>query len=233
MKCRFIYGPVDSWRLGKSLGIDLLSPERKVCNFDCIYCQAGKTSKYSKTPKIYIKAPLIISELKKNPRSKIDYITFSGRGEPTLAENLGQTIRQVKKLRLARIAVLTNAALLCKASVRKNLSYADIVCVKLDAYSQASLEKINRPGQGIKFSKILEGIKRLRREFKGKFALQIMFVRENKPAAARLAQLAREIKPDEVQINTPLRPCKASPLSKQDIEKIKKYFSGMRFICVK
>ncbi|MFH1338585.1 MAG: radical SAM protein, partial [Candidatus Omnitrophota bacterium] len=90
---RYVYGPVASWRLGISLGIDLLSAAGKICNFDCIYCQLGKGSRYAEKPKACVKTSEIIKELKELPGLKIDYITFSGRGEPTLAKNLGQAIR--------------------------------------------------------------------------------------------------------------------------------------------
>jgi wyosine [tRNA(Phe)-imidazoG37] synthetase (radical SAM superfamily) len=229
---RFIYGPVASWRLGVSLGIDLLSPARKICNFDCIYCQLGKTLRYTKKPRVFVKTSEIIKELNRLPKIKIDYITFSGRGEPTLAKNLGEAIRAVKKLKIAPVAVLTNASLIGKSNIRKKLSFADFVIAKLDAYSQESLERINQPAKGVKFEEILRGIKRFRKAFKGKFALQMMFVEKNKEDAERLAKLAREIDPDEVQINTPLRPCKVRPLSKKELDWIKKYFSGLNFVSV-
>lgn len=229
---RYVYGPVASWRLGISLGIDLLSTARKICDFDCIYCQLGKTLRYAKQPRIFVKTSEIIEELKRLPRIKIDYITFSGRGEPTLAKNLGEVLRAVKKLKIAPVAVLTNASLINKVSARRNLSYADFVVAKLDAYSQNSLERINQPAKRIRLKKIIQGIKQFRKEFKGKFALQIMFIKKNKGYAEKLAELAAEINPDEVQINTPLRPCKVKPLSKKEIDRIKKYFSGLNFISV-
>ena len=98
---------------------------------------------------------------------------------------------------------------------------------KLDAPNQKLFEKINRPARGIKLSKIIKGIKQFKREYKGVLALQMMFIKENKSAARQLAQLARRINPDEVQINTPLRPCGVKPLSKKEISRIKKYFKGL------
>jgi wyosine [tRNA(Phe)-imidazoG37] synthetase (radical SAM superfamily) len=181
---------------------------------------------------VFVKPSEVIRELKRLPKIKIDYITFSGRGEPTLAKNLGEAIRAVKRLKIAPIAVLSNASLIALPDIRKNLSCADLVIAKLDAYSQDSLERINQPAKSIKFKKIILGIKQFRKEFKGKFALQIMFVKENQEDAKRLAELAREINPDEVQINTPLRPCKVKPLSRRDIAKIKEYFHKLNFISV-
>ncbi len=229
---RYIYGPVPSWRLGASLGIDLLSSKKKICTFDCIYCQLGETSGFTKKPKVYVKTSEVIAELKRLPGVRIDYITFSGNGEPTLAKNLGQAIRAVKKLEIAPVAVLTNASLINQACVRDDLSLADFVIAKVDAYSQGSLEKINHPAKAVRFEKIIRGIKQFKKGFKGKLALQIMFTDENKNDAGRLAELAREIDPDEVQINTPLRPCKAKPLSRREIAGIKKYFHNLRSISI-
>jgi wyosine [tRNA(Phe)-imidazoG37] synthetase (radical SAM superfamily) len=229
---RYIYGPVSSWRLGASLGVDLLSSARKICTFDCIYCQVGKTLRFTNKPRVYVKTQEIISELENLPRIKIDYITFSGRGEPSLAENLGEAIGAVKRLNLAPVAVLTNSSLINQERVRKGLYLSDFVIAKLDAYSQESLQRINQPAGGIKFESILQGIKQFKKGFRGKFALQIMFVEENKEGAKDLSRLVREINPDEVQINTPLRPCRVKPLSREEINRIKGYFYGLNFVSV-
>lgn len=231
-KFKYIYGPVPSWRLGASLGIDLLSQKEKICNFDCVYCQLGKTNKYTIERKEYVPTEEVIKEIKKLPELKIDYFTFSGRGEPTLAKNLGETIRQVKKIGKAPIAVLTNSFLINDPQVRKELSFADFVCVKLDASSPEILKIVNRPAFQINFSEILEGITIFRKEFKGKFALQIMFIEENKDYANQLSSIAKRLNPDEVQINTPLRSSSKKPLSPKQLEEIEKYFQGLNVISV-
>lgn len=223
---KYIYGPVSSWRLGISLGIDLLSQKAKICSFDCIYCQLGKRQAYTSQRKLYVPTKDVIRELKILPDVQIDYITFSGRGEPTLAENLGQTIKAVKKIRKENIAVLTNSSLIDRKDVRKELTLADFVVAKLDAYSQESFKEINKPAPKIKFDKILDGLKQFRKDYRGKLALQIMFMAENKHKCEEILYLVNYIKPDEVQVNTPLRPCSVKPLSKQEITKIKEYFSG-------
>ncbi len=228
-----IYGPVSSWRLGVSLGIDLFSfSKQKVCNFNCLYCQLGRSPVGIQTSGIYVKTSDIIKELKKLPRMKIDYITFSGGGEPGLAKNLGQTIRAVKRLNIAPIAILTNSVLINQEALRKNLFLADFVAAKLDAHSQQLLEEVNCPGKSIKFNNIIKGLKQFRKKFKGRFALQIMFLRQNQRYAGKIAQLAREINPDEVQINTPRRPSQAKPLSEAQVARIKKHFTGLNVISV-
>jgi len=226
LKYKYIYGPVVSWRLGSSLGIDLLSQEEKICNFDCIYCQLGLTKKHSIERKIYVPIQEVIEELERLPEAQIDYITFSGRGEPTLAENLGQAIKAIKLIRKVPVAVLTNSSLMDKENVRKELALADFVIAKLDAYSPESLQTINRPTKDIEFASILDGIREFRKEYEGKLALQIMFIEKNKDNVNKLSYLTNYIKPDEVQINTPLRSCNIKPLSKEEILKIKETFNS-------
>lgn len=230
-KFKFIYGPVASWRLGSSLGIDVIN-EDKICTFDCIYCQLGKTIIYPQERKVWVSTNKVIEEVCSLPPFKIDYITFSGMGEPTAAKNLGETIEAIKKVRKEPIAVLTNSSLMDREEVRGELSLADFVMVKLDASSQESLEKVNRPMEGITLDAILQGIKKFRREYDGKLGLQIMFMKENKKKAEELAFLAGEIRPDEIQINTPLRPCNVDPLPKDELLEIKQHFGKMKVVSV-
>ncbi|MBP7089055.1 MAG: radical SAM protein [Candidatus Omnitrophica bacterium] len=229
---KYIYGPVPSWRLGSSLGIDPISQSKKICNFDCIYCQLGETLFFSDERKIFVSVDAIIKELSLLPPVKIDYITFSGAGEPTLAENLGEMVRAVKKIRNNKIAVLTNSSLLYREDVQKDLLLTDLVAVKLDASSQNIFELVNQPFQDILFENIIVAIKKFKNIYKGKLALQIMFMPENKIYAKEIAQIAKEISPDEVQINTPLRPSGVKALSKKEIDRIKEYFKGLNTVLV-
>ena len=161
------------------------------------------------------------------PQVDIDYITFSGRGEPTLAKNLGKMITEVKRIRKEPVAVLTNAALLYEKEVREDLFQADFVVAKLDVSSEELFKKINRPVRGINLSKVIEGIKKFLRNYRGRLALQIMFVKENEKYAKEIAQLAKKIGADEVQLNTPLRPCAVMPLSKKRMKEMEKHFNGL------
>lgn len=226
-KFKHIYGPVPSWRLGSSLGIDILSQKEKICNFNCAYCQLGRTKKHINQRKIYIPSKDILKEIKSIPAAHIDYITFSGKGEPTLAKNLGAIIKKIKAVRKEKTAIITNAVLLNNIDVRRALSSADLVSVKLDSYSEQSLKEINRPAGDITFKNILDGILKFRKEYKGVLALQIMFTKENMPYADKFAKIAGQIRPDIVHINTPLRKSPVIPLSKKEIAKIKKYFMGI------
>ena len=230
--CKYIYGPVLSWRLGVSLGVDIISKAEKVCSFDCIYCQVGKTDILTNKRQAFVSTNEVIREVEGLPEFKIDYITFSGRGEPTLASNLGEVIREIKKIRKDKIAVITDSSLIDREDVQKDLSLADLVIAKLDACSGEIFNKINRPLRGITFDKIIKGIKIFKSGFKGRLTLQIMFIDENRSCVRELARIAREIDPDEIQLNTPLRPCGVKPLSQGDLNALKEYFKGMNVVSV-
>ncbi|MFA6379149.1 MAG: radical SAM protein [Candidatus Omnitrophota bacterium] len=221
---KYIYGPVPSWRLGSSLGIDPVSRGRKICSFDCVYCQIGKRGLFTCERRKFIETQDILKEILALPLLKIDYITFSGAGEPTLAENLGDMIKAIRKIRKEKIAVITNSSLLSDESVRKDLMLTDFVIAKLDAPTQTIFKKVNQPMTDLSIEHIIDGMKTFRKMYKKKLALQIMFVGQNKEYAKEIAQVAKEIKPDEIQINTPLRPCKVKPLAREDVLKIKDYF---------
>jgi len=230
---KYIYGPVNSWRLGSSLGIDLISRQDKVCSFECVYCQLGKTKIFSTTRKIYVGTNDLLKEFKSLENFNIDYITFSGMGEPTLALNLGEVIKQIKKITPEiSIAVLTNSSLIDRDDVKQDLKLADFVMFKLDTHSEKLFQKINKPAANIKLANIINGIKDFKKIYKGKLSLQVMFINDNKPYAKEIAEITRQINPHQIQINTPLRPCDVISLSQQGIEDIKQEFSGLNVIGV-
>ena len=207
------------------MGIDLISQSKKICSFDCIYCQVVETSRYQTKRKVFVPTRNIIKELKKYSGAKVDYITFSGRGEPTLAKNLGKVIKAIRRVRKEPIAVLTNSSLIKRRDVQRDLMLADFVLAKLDSTSSETFQSINKMTPEINFRDITNGLIAFRKKYKKKLALQIMFMRQNKHEAKKLASLAAKIQADEVQINTPLRPSPVKPLSKKEITKIEKFFN--------
>ncbi len=225
---RIIYGPVSSWRLGRSLGIDLLSNPGCTCSFDCVYCQLGKTADPLVEPRAFVTLPGLSKELSAVRDIPADYATFSGMGEPTLASNLGEAIELARSILKLPVAVLTNSSLMPVDAVRKRLALADVVVAKVDAPDDRRFRAINRPFVKYTLDEILQGLKRFRAEYGGRIALQMMFVAENRGCAAEMAALAARLSPDEVQINTPLRPCGVSPLTPDEILSIKGEFAGIR-----
>ncbi len=226
-----VYGPVSSWRLGRSLGVDPISCDNKMCSFDCVYCQLGRARTVCERRE-FVSLEKLRKDLESIIKVQADVITFSGTGEPTLVKNLGEMVDYIRAVSDLPIAILTNSSLLSEEEVRNTLQKIDIVVAKLDASNEELFRYINRPHEKIKFQDCLVGIKRFRENFTGMFSLQIMFIDMNKGYAKEIAELAKELEPDEVQINTPLRPCAVKPLSRIEIDKIKEYFSHFKISSV-
>lgn len=221
---KYLYGPVPSWRLGSSLGIDLLSRDEKVCSFDCIYCQLGRNDVKQTARSIFVSVRDMVREIDSLPDVNIDYLTFSGRGEPTLASNLGEAIRALKIIRKEKVAVITNSSLITMDEVQRDLLAADFIIAKLDAATEDVFAAMNRPAEGLHFQDIVDALIDFRKMFPRKLALQVMFTSANREWAPGIADIACSIGPDEVQLNTPLRPCGEKPLSAKDMQLIKTFF---------
>ncbi len=201
-----IYGPVKSWRLGKSLGVDVLCID-SICSFECVYCQLGKINRVSLKRDIFVSTKKILEDLKNSDWQEAEVITFSGSGEPTLAKNLGEVIEKIRKMTGKPIIILTNSTLLNSKKVRSEISQATKIFCKLDAWSDDILHRIDRPPQALSLESIITGIKHLRKEFAGFLAIQTMILRQPKAfEIEKLAEILRSIKPDEVQLNVPNRP---------------------------
>jgi wyosine [tRNA(Phe)-imidazoG37] synthetase (radical SAM superfamily) len=222
---KIVYGPVSSWRLGSSLGIDLICSEKKVCSFDCTYCQLGKQP--NKT--IHRDNFISITDMEKEVSQTLqkitpDVITFSGLGEPTLAKNMDQAIKTIKKITNIPLAVLTNSTLMSRNKVKDTLSQLDMVVAKLDAPNEKLFQEINQPAKSITFKDTVAGIIDFKEKFSGRLDIQTMFIKNNMNFADEIADIVSEIKPNEVQLNTPLRPCAVKPLTKEELAAIEKIF---------
>lgn len=207
-----VYGPVKSWRYGRSLGIDPIGPI-STCSFNCVYCQLGEIEQKNLDRALFIPTEQILADLEHFAPWDVDIITLSGSGEPTQAINLGEIISAVKQRTKCPVAVLTNATLLDDPQVREALTIADKVSVKLDAVSSQQLQGVNRPVAGIDLTKMLEGMLDFRREYPGEFGIQTMILspwqEKVKTEYIRWMQL---LSPVEIQLNTPTRP---KPLTRQ------------------
>ncbi len=234
---RYVYGPVQSWRGGTSLGIDPIG-DISTCSFNCVYCQLGKIQNITSVVKTYVPTEYILEDLMVMEREgiftfasttsrapKIDVITFAGSGEPTLAENLGEIIDSIRDLTegvygiKVPISILTNATLLGDALVRKRASRADRLSLKLDAVDDTTLQAINQPAPGVTMASICAGIKKFQQEYGAKtdLQLQIMFMPKyagDDSFITKLAALIADLGVTKIQINTPTRP---KPKSKQYI----------------
>ncbi len=201
-----IYGPVKSWRLGRSLGVDVLCVD-SICSFECVYCQLGKINRVTTDRAVFVSTDRIVADLLASDWRSSDVITFSGSGEPTLAANLGEVIAEIKRITGKPVIVLTNSTLLDRAEVREELADADRVFCKLDAWSEDTLRRFDRPAEGITLRSIVDGIVEFRRGYDGFVAIQTMLMRlPHEDEIAALADILMRIGPDEVQLNLPTRP---------------------------
>ncbi len=207
MKKQYIFGPVPSRRLGRSLGIDLVP--FKTCSYDCTYCQLGRTTNKTIEMKQWFPVDGIIEQLKEKLSMKPDYITLSGSGEPTLFLKCDELITRIKQITNVPVAVLTNGSLLWRPQVRKSLMQADLIVPSLDAGSERLFKYINRPHDDISFADMLEGLINLRKEYNGQYWLEVFIlagVNTTEVEIDRLKDCIHLINPDKVQLNTVTRP---------------------------
>jgi wyosine [tRNA(Phe)-imidazoG37] synthetase (radical SAM superfamily) len=228
---RYLYGPVPSRRLGRSLGIDLVP--HKICTYDCIYCQIGKTTDKTLVRKEYVPVKEILEEVKsflKEGTSSIDHFSLSGSGEPTLHSQIRSVINGIKAITLIPIAVITNGSLLYVEEVRKDLLGADIVLPSLDAVSSEVFMRINRPRSGFNVEKVIEGMVKFRKVYKGQIWLEILFckgVNDSKEELLKMKKVVDRIQPDRIHLNTVVRPPSekwATPLNQKEMEEIQTFF---------
>ncbi len=221
-KSKFIFGPVPSRRLGRSLGIDLVP--FKTCTYDCIYCQLGRTTDKTVERKEYICVEKTLEELRNITGSiDADYITLSGSGEPTLNSGISKLIAGIKKISPIPIAILTNSSLLSEKKIRDEIKEADLVVPSLDAGDERTFREINRPHGSLKFETMVEGLIQFGREFSGRLWLEIMFVdgiNSSLAEAKKLIPFIEKVNPDRIQLNTPIRPPAEKSVRQVPVEKL-------------
>jgi len=237
---KHLFGPVNSRRLGLSLGVDLVPA--KICNFDCIYCEVGVTTgltvkrrEYTPTREIIEELEEFFADLEDRSGQRPDFVTLTSSGEPTLHTGLGEVIRYVKKRLDIPVAVLTNGALLTDPQVRLELMAADIVVPSLDAARPAAMEAINRPApECADPGKIIEGLSSFTEEFGGEVWLEILLaagVNDSEEDIDALVAAVDRIRPERVQFNTVVRPpaeAWAQPLPEKKMKDIAARFKGHR-----
>jgi wyosine [tRNA(Phe)-imidazoG37] synthetase (radical SAM superfamily) len=207
---KYVFGPVPSRRLGFSLGVDILP--YKTCSFDCIYCELGPTTcrTIALTEPVSIKD--VLSEVDAclaSPRQRIDWLTISGSGEPTLHPELGTLIRAIKKKYALPLALITNGSLFFDPAVVERVKEADLIIPSLDTVDPEAFQVINRPHPELRIASIVEGLIRLGRLASPRIWLEVLFLRGINDQPAQIEALCRaieKINPEKVQINTVVRP---------------------------
>lgn len=207
---KFIFGPVPSRRLGRSLGIDPIP--KKTCNYQCIYCQLGRTPNFTNERQNFYPKEEILAELElaiKANEDGFDYITLVGSGEPTLYKDLKGLIQGTKALTDKPICVITNGGLLHDKDVQEALMAADVVLPTLDAGDEKKFILINRPHPSIKYDEMIQGFINFRKQFEGKFWLEIMVMKDindDRESLMKIKEKLDLIQPDQIDINVPVRP---------------------------
>ncbi|MCD6309261.1 MAG: radical SAM protein [Candidatus Eremiobacteraeota bacterium] len=206
---KYLFGPVPSRRLGRSLGIDTV--KFKTCSYDCIYCQLGRTTFKTITRAEYVPTTEILDELKNflEKHESPDYITLSGSGEPTLHSGLKEIISNIRELTEIPVAVLTNGSMLWDPEVRFACCLADLVIPSLDAGDPEIFQVVNRPHPDLDFYEIFDGLCNLRDEFHGKIWLEVFLVEnvnDSLEQVNKIKKLADKFRPDKIQLNTAVRP---------------------------
>ncbi len=207
-----IFGPVPSRRLGRSLGINNIPP--KACSYSCVYCQVGPTAIKDIKPQTFYSPEMIYLEVKQHldqinkADEPVDYLTFVPDGEPTLDSRLGESIERLRVLDIP-IAIISNASLIFRESVRDTLALADWVSLKIDAVQDELWREINRPHASLNHQSILDGMLSFASEFKGALATESMLIKglnDTDQAASELARFLKRLDPDIAYLSVPTRP---------------------------
>lgn len=205
---KYVYGPVPSRRLGRSLGVSPIPA--KSCNYSCIYCQLGATGHLCTERRSFFPPDDILNEIRSSLRSgNIDYITFVGDGEPTLNSDLGYLLQETKKMTDIPLAVITNGSLFYRQDVRRELAVADLVMPSLDAADEKTWRRINRGDSKISYKMLVDGLRQFKKENKCEFWLQVMLIKGINDSPEQLIKhqtIIKSIGPDKVCITTAVRP---------------------------
>ena len=207
---KHLFGPVPSRRLGMSLGVDLIP--HKICSLNCVYCECGPTTKLTVERGQYVPEEEVLHELTDffERHSDPEYITFSGAGEPTLHSEIGEVIGFIKELRPGvPVAVLTNGTLLSDPRLRAELMEADLVMPSLDAATEKTFRRINRPSRQTSLEQYVEGLVDFGREFRGEIWMEVMILpgyNDDPENLEALKNALKRIRTDKIQLNTLDRP---------------------------
>ncbi len=224
-----IFGPVPSRRLGLSLGVDLVP--LKTCTYNCLYCQVGRTNRQSLKIESFFPVTEIFEELEKKLQiCRPDAITFSGSGEPTLSSDIDRVISFVKERTDTKTVVLTNGSLFWREDVRHRISGADIIMPTLTTVFDETFRLIHEPHADLDLNTIVEGLKSLRRTYKGNLFLEVVLLagfNDSEKELEGLKSMIDQVSPDKIQLNTVVRPPsdpRAISLDIERLEEIKSLF---------
>lgn len=210
MGYQYIFGPVPSRRLGSSLGVDIVP--FKTCSMDCVYCECGATTCLTLDRKEYIPVNDVLKELDDflSRKPELNYITFSGGGEPTLNSGIGRIVSHLKaNFPQYKICLLTNSTFLGDPVLIEELKAIDLIIPSLDASSEEEFSKINKAPAPLKLSDIINNLITFKKQSPALFWLELFIVpgiNDSDESIKRFVEAVKKIRPDKVQLNSLDRP---------------------------
>ena len=228
-----IFGPIPSRRFGISLGIDL-SPSKKQCNFDCLYCElegAKTVDKMDTFPSVDEIIKAIKESFKNHP--KIDVITITCNGEPTLYLKVSELIDEINKIKgETKTLILSNGSTIYKKEIFDALLKIDIVKLSLDCVSEKCFKKLDRQNKNVEIEKIVPSMIEFSQKTTKDFVLEILFVKDVNDKDEEIELLfnaVKQINPKRVDIGTIDRPpaFKVNPVSYEFLEDVANKFEGL------
>ena len=227
-----IFGPIPSRRFGISLGIDL-SPSKKQCNFDCLYCELEGAKTVDKMD-IYPSVDEIIKEVKLNiQKHKLDVITITCNGEPTLYPNLDELVDRLNEIKEnTKILILSNGSTIYKKDIFETLLKIDLVKLSLDCVSEKCFKKLDRQNNSVEIDKIVPSMIEFSQKTKNDFFIEVLFVKDlndNEEELGLLYEALKKINPKRVDIGTIDRPPAygVKPVSFDFLESVATKFIGL------
>ena len=235
-KYKHLFGPVSSRRLGQSLGVDLIP--FKTCSLNCVYCECGLTTNLTTKTDEYVPTDEVIAELdallSTNP--KLDFVTFSGNGEPTLHSGLLKIAGHIKtNYPQYKVCLITNSTMLAHPDFMRNIlnndhSFIDVIMPSLDAISQEVYEKIDQPEQSIKAKDVTQALIEFSQQFKGQIWLEIFIlpgVNDTESELNHFQKALKEMRVDKILLNCLDRPAPynwVKPATQEQMQAVKNFF---------
>ena len=210
MISQYVFGPVPSRRFGRSLGVNPLP--RKTCNYSCVYCQLGRTPRLQTERKVFFQTESVVEDVRKaveRADEEIDYITFMGDGEPTLAANLGDMAEGVRAFWDGKMALISNGSLFHEEEVRRDAEPFDVISPTVSAGDERTFRQLHRPPRSLSMEKVMEGLRLLKKEHPGEMWAEMMLVggvNDSLTSLLSIRKVLREIGPDRLYVAVPTRP---------------------------
>ena len=229
---KYVFGPINSRRLGISLGVDLVP--LKVCPLDCVYCEARATTLLTMERKEYVPVDVVLEELDKTLAAapQLDYITFSGSGEPSLNSRIGDVIRFVKsRYPQYKVCLLTNGLLLGDRTLQEDIVQLDLLIPSLDGSNAAEYEAVNRPTPDMPFDKFIAALKDYLPHAPMPVYLELFILpglNDSDESISRFAEIIKKLEVDRIQLNTLDRPGAVPDLKCADEATVKRFISGLK-----